>query len=472
MKIKKISVIDHLEPVPVYDIINAIPNNNFITRGETSDLVLHNCVLFDEVNFGSANVKDINISKQRMKEKYDTLVARVTGTFVKNGECFGKIYVISSKNSDSDFMEDYVKAQMSAGNKHMYVFDKPQWEVWPKSKYSSDRTFPIAVGDRYKRSYVIPDADNTPERLSELESQGYRIVQVPEDNKTRFLSDFDIALRDIAGISVIGSTGFIRQDIITPCVTSSRQNPFYTDTIQIGSKDNLSIESFFHIEEIPDNLKKCYISIHLDLAEVSDRQGISACCIDGEKLVTDVDGRKIPVPYIRQLFQIGIEAPPGDRMSFQKVINFLFYLRRNHFNIQIVTTDQYQSSYVRETLSQHNFNVDKISVDRTDDPYIGLKNCLYDQRIELIKHQLQEDEMINLTYQNGRIDHPATGSKDCSDALCGSVWNLIQNHVKASPPPQSLANILTSVNRSGGYRPSSSSTTKKSTMYPGLYKNK
>lgn len=429
-------------------------------------------VVMDEVNFGSASIKDINKAKERMKEKYDTLVARVTGTFVKGGECFGKIYVVSSKNSDSDFMEDYVKSQMAAGNKHMYVFDKPQWEVWPASKYSSNRTFPIAVGDRYKRSYVIPDSDNTPQKISELESQGYRIVQVPEDNKTRFLSDFDIALRDIAGISVVGSTGFIRQEVITPCVSTTRQNPFYTDTIQIGSKDNLTIESFFHIDEVPDKLKKSYISVHLDLAEVSDRQGIVASCIDGEKLVTDADGRKVPVPFIREIFAVGIEAPPGDRMSFQKVINFLMYLRRNHFNIQIITTDQYQSSYVRETLSQHNFNVDKISVDRTDDPYIGLKNCLYDQRIELVKHQLQEDEMINLTYQNGRLDHVANGSKDVSDALCGSVWNLIKNHIKATPPPQSLANILTSVNRPGGGRSISSSSTKRSTLYPGLYNTK
>ena len=81
----------------------------------------------------------------------------VTGTFVKNGEVFGKLYVISSKKSDSDFMEEYISKQRNAGNKHMYVFDKPQWEVWPKSKYSSDKKFHIAkVGDAfYKRQLVL-----------------------------------------------------------------------------------------------------------------------------------------------------------------------------------------------------------------------------------------------------------------------------------------------------------------------------
>ena len=63
-------------------------------------------VIFDEANFAQAGIKDVTKAKERMKEKYDTLVARVTGTFVKHGEVFGKLYVISSKRSDSDFMED------------------------------------------------------------------------------------------------------------------------------------------------------------------------------------------------------------------------------------------------------------------------------------------------------------------------------------------------------------------------------
>lgn len=454
MKILKITR-RHLEkPEPVYDVINAFPNNNFIVSDKYGKYgcVAHNCVIFDECNFSQAGIRDIAKSKKLMKEKYDTLVARVTGTFVKHGEVFGRLYIISSKNSDSDFMEDYVQAQQRAGNTHMYIFDKPQWEVWPSSKYSSDEKFRIAVGNRYLKSHVLTPDEDTPEGQSKLIEQGYQIVNVPMDNKTRFMSDFDIALRDIAGISVAGSIGFITQAALTPVVSRTRHNPFYTDTIEIGANDNQSIEQFFHIEEVPKNLRGCFIAIHLDLAEVSDRQGISAVCVDGIRIVKDGDNKDVAMPFFRQLFVVGVEAPKGERMSFQKVVNFLLWLRRNGFNIQIVSTDQYQSSYMRETLSQLGFNTAKISVDRSEDPYIGLKNVIFDQRIELVKNQLQEDELVNLQYSNGKFDHTTNLSKDLSDSLCGAVYDLVQNQVNPAVQPKSVINIISSVNGSRGGR--------------------
>lgn len=142
-------------------------------------------------------------------------------------------------------------------------------------------------------------------------------------------------------------------------------------------------------------------------------------------------------------------------MSFQKVINFIVWLRRNGFKIDLVTTDQYQSSYVRETLHQQGFEVDKISVDRSEDPYIGLRNLLQDQRIELVKHQLQEDELVHLQRVNGRVDHPPQGTgsagekgigKDGADALCGAVWTHIMNGDKPKPSGKSLAKSISSVN--------------------------
>ena len=133
-------------------------------------------------------------------------------------------------------------------------------------------------------------------------------------------------------------------------------------------------------------------------------------------------------------------------MSFQKVINFLVWLRRSGFNIGVVSTDQFQSSYVRETLSQQGFNTKKISVDRSEEPYIGLKNIIYDQRIELVKNQLQEDELVNLQRINNRIDHPAGLSKDVADGLCGSIWDLVEDQVLPQPKPKSVASVIASVN--------------------------
>ena len=431
-------------PIPVYDVINVRPYHNFILCAN-SNLVSHNC-LMDEVNFSRSGVKDINIAKQHMKNLYNTVHARITGTFKLGGEVYGKLISSSSKNTDSDYLSEHIETQLNAGNSHMYLVDKPQWEVLPPEMFSTDR-FYITVGDRYKRGFVVPKENEDETHIEEYKNSGYRVLAVPKDFRTNFLADYDIALRDIAGISVTGAMGFITQDSITPNVTSARKNPFFEDIIVTGIRDNDTIENHCHQDVVDKHIKSLPMNIHIDFAEVSDRIGISGVVQDGMKNVLDLDTeRRVMLPFYRQVFQVGIEAPSGDRMSFQKVINFIVWLRRTGFNINIVSTDQFQSSYVRETLAQQGFAVEKISVDASEDPYIGLRNLLQDQRIELIKNQKQEDELVKLQRLNNRIDHPQNGSKDLSDALCGACWTHIQHQDQIKPSITNMASVISSVN--------------------------
>lgn len=402
--------------------------------------------LMDEVNFSRSGVKDINIAKQHMKNLYNTVHARITGTFKLGGEVYGKLISSSSKNTDSDYLSEHIETQLNAGNSNMYLVDKPQWEVLPKEMFSSEK-FYITVGDRYKRGFVIPKENEDEQHLEAYRKSGYRVLAVPKDFKTNFLADYDIALRDIAGISVTGAMGFITQDSITPNVTSARKNPFFEDILVIGIRDNDTIENHCHPEVVDKHIKSLPMNIHIDFAEVSDRIGISGVVQDGMKNVLDLDTeRRVMLPFYRQVFQVGIEAPSGDRMSFQKVINFMVWLRRNGFNVNIISTDQFQSSYVRETLAQQGFAVEKISVDVSEDPYIGLRNLLQDQRLELIKNQKQEDELVKLQRLNNRIDHPQNGSKDLSDALCGACWTHIQHQDQIKPSINNMASVISSVN--------------------------
>ena len=139
------------------------------------------------------------------------------------------------------------------------------------------------------------------------------------------------------------------------------------------------------------------------------------------------------------------------------------------FNIGIVSTDQYQSSYVRENLTQQGFICEKVSVDKTEDPYIGLRNLLQDQRIELIKHDLQEIEMINLQRVNGVINHPPQSNsttalpalsngynskgvgKDCADALCVWATTQIAHAEVVKPHTKPVLNAIASVNGARNY---------------------
>ena len=464
MKVAKVEHIHYDTPIPVYDVINAGDLHNFVISTDNSNIVSHNCLIQDEVNFSRAGVKDITISKAHMKHIYDTANARITGTFKLNGKIYGKMFTCSSKNSDNDYLSDHIEKQLDAGNTHMYLFDKPQWEVLPAYRFGTEK-FYITVGDRYKRGFVVPDENSDEEHLQEYRNEGYEVLEVPADYKPNFKADYDIALRDIAGRSVVGAMGFITQEMITPNVSNTRVNPFFEDYYEIGVQDNDTIERHFHLEVVPANLKQLPMYIHIDFAEKSDHIGIAGVVTDGNKTILDIEtNKKILMPFFRQIFQVAIGAPRGDRMSFQKVINFIVWLRRNGLNVGLVTTDQYQSSYVRENLDQQGFNTDKISVDRTVDPYISLRNLLQDQRIELIKCDLQEIEMINLQRNGDRIDHkPQSNSgnevpclangynskgigKDCADALCGACSIAIAHLDLVRPPAKNVINAIASVN--------------------------
>lgn len=458
MKVKSIKHIHYDNPIPVYDIVNAEPYHNFIVHGNTQDVVMHNCVIFDECNFAAAGIQDVEKSKKRMKEKYDTLVARVTGTFVKNGEVFGKLYVISSKKSDSDFMEEYISKQRNAGNKHMYVFDKPQWEVWPKSKYSSDKKFYIAIGGKSLKSYVIPDDHDDEESLNAIREQGYEIIAVPEDNKTRFLSDFDVALRDIAGIAVQGSMSFISQEILDRCI-GNRKNPFPSDILSIGTKDSLTIQEFFDISKLDPSLKSKDWFIHLDLSLNDDKSGIGCCCITGRKDVLQDDNSMLSLPFISHVFSIDIESPKGDKIPYAKITDFICWLRKSGFHIELITRDQYQSEYMSQLLEAQGFNTGKISLDRTPEGYKVLRSVLLEERIDMLHIELLERELTRLKRDSysGKVDHEVGQSKDMSDGFAGSVWSAVKYGGTVKLDRKKITNVISSVNNTHNTRSGRSS---------------
>lgn len=409
------------------------------------------CGYMDEMNFSRSGVKDVSKAKEHMQNLYNTVAARVKGTFRMNGEVHGKLFAVSSKRSDSDFMELYMQNQLEAGaGEHMYIADAPQWEVLPPSMFSKE-TFYIAVGDRHKKGFVVPENNESEEALQDLRNQGYTLLQPPIDMKSDFTADFDIALRDLAGISVPGTLSFITQDILSSCIDGVRKNPFFSDILQIGTKDNYTIEEFFHKEVVWDNLKRMPMYIHLDLSKNTDRTGISGVCIS-DRIDTDVDGRKISQPKFSHIFSVALEAPRGDKIPYNKITSFICWLRDNGFNIGGISRDQFQSEYMAQLLEAQGFDVDMISLDRTPDGYLSLRSIILENRIDMLDVKLLQDELIHLQRDSisGKLDHPIGGSKDLGDSFAGSVWNCMLKNPAVPVEIKTVASAISSVN--GGRR--------------------
>jgi len=425
----------------------------------------------DELNFARAGIKDVNKAKEHMQDLYNTIADRVKGTFRMEGEVYGKIFAVSSKRSDSDFMEMYIQNQLQAGaGDHIYVSDAPQWEVLPPSMFRKEK-FYIAVGDRYKKGFVVSDTvASNKESLDKLESEGYKLLTPPIDMKSQFLADFDIALRDLAGISVPGALSFITQMQVSQCI-GVRQNPFLVEILEIGTDDRLTIEEFFDINKIDKKYFSMKHFIHLDLSLSGDKTGISDVCISGRKDVKDKDGKVVSMPSFTHIFSVSLKAPRGSQIPFDKITTFLVWLRKQGINIYDgISRDQYQSEYIAQLLEAKGLGkVPKISLDRTPDGYMAFRSVLSEKRIDMLDVEQLQNELIHLQRDSfsGKVDHPVGGAKDMADSMAGAVWNAILKNPGVPIKGTSVASAISSVNR-----PRTSAKNSVPAMFPGLTNNR
>ena len=407
IEVERVEYINYESGIDVYDVLDVGSYHNFLIGCNSCDIVSHNCCFIDEMNFAKAGIKDINKAKKNVKESYDAIMARIEGTFRLDGVVWGKLFAVSSKKTDQDFLEDHISKQKAAGNDHLLVFDAPQWEILPEGTFSKER-FWLAVGDKHRKGFVVQDESD--EALAELRDQGYSLMQVPLDMKTNFLADFDVALRDLAGISVPGSMSFISQEAIDKCI-GNRRNPFYQDVLEIGTKDAYAIEDFFHWEFLTPEILHADWFIHLDLSLNDDKTGIGGSCITGRKEIIGDNKKAVSLPYFSHIFNISIKSPVGDKIPYAKITNFICWLRKQGAHIEKITRDQYQSEYIAQLLEGEGFDVEKVSLDRTPDGYVTLRSVLLEERVDMLHIELLENELIQLQRDgfSGIPDHPVGG---------------------------------------------------------------
>jgi len=85
-----------------------------------------------------------------------------------------------------------------------------------------------------------------------------------------------------------------------------------------------------------------------------------------------------------------------------------------------------------------------VSVDKEDKPYTTLRDMLFQGAVSYYHYQPFIDEVLALEHSikkteggviKGKVDHPAKGSKDVSDAVCGMVWGIATARAYTSATP-------------------------------------
>lgn len=428
MKVVSKKLVKTREPISVYDLVNVYPYHNFIVKTNESNIVSHNCGFLDEMNFYNRGGKASDPSKfmeTGVMKVYTAVRRRIESRFMMLGKVPGLLILVSSTKNETDPLEVYIKK--SKNNPTIRIVDEPQWVIKNTPGRYSGKYFKLLVGDKYRRTQIIgPDED-----YESYINQGRRILDVPIEHYDAFRLDADKALTDIAGVSLVSGNKFIDANKYRNCILSTKRNAFSQDIIEMGMRDGVRLENFFDISKFSYKDKRRPTYVHWDASKTGDRTGLGIVASDSEYVDIDriVDGEIVKVKdrMYDLVGSIGIQAPPGDEIPFRRIYEFILYLRANGFRILGVTMDSYQSVAVLQDLTNEGFNAKTVSLDRKPDGYQAFRSCIYESRIRLYESVILETEVTELEQNavTSKVDHPADGSKDISDGVCGALWGAI-----------------------------------------------
>jgi hypothetical protein len=171
--------------------------------------------------------------------------------------------------------------------------------------------------------------------------------------------------------------------------------------------------------------------VHVDLSKVHDRCAIAMAHVD-KWIAHEGDKFGDLYPVVR-VDAIRWWKPSKDNpMDYKEVIDFIIALRRRGFKIKLVTFDRWNSHDTMNALNTQNIETEMLSV--KTEHYDDFLNIVYDGR--LIGPRIDEliTELRELRrFMKGEkvvVDHPRSGYKDLSDAVCGAIQNAIERTLK------------------------------------------
>jgi len=370
--------------------------------------------LLSELNFQ-------NSWNSQAYNNYTSVKRRIKSRFLN--DIPGRMWLDSSKSDSTSFLEGHIRKVSS--DPEVIIYDNALWEAKPH-EYKSNKTFKVFVGDSYRDPIII----EKPSQIIGLDES--KIIDVPEKHYTDFSDDIFSSLQDIAGVSTsaihkfIPSVEKIEESLI-------RVNPIYREVIQTDFYDqNDTLISYVDFRKIKYLDKVRFL--HIDLGLRNDLAGICSTGIIG--FVSSNDSQSLKYPIYFTDFIMAIQAKPGQDIPIYKIKSLITDLRSRGLKIVKVTADGYQSENLKQDMWMLGIKSEIISVDKNKAPYETFKNAILEGRYNGVKHEILSNELKDLLDTGKKIDHPQfrsnsekreNGSKDCSDAVCGSVYSAFMS---------------------------------------------
>lgn len=378
--------------------------------------------IFSEIN-------DMTVVAGQAEDNLDTISTRRDSRFGGKGkEILGHIILDSSNKGNRSFIDARLEEKEKKGSTGHIVFSFSHWEAkWHLGGYSG-KFFQVYAGDEFIDPFIIDDSNS--DLLPNLKPN--RIVDVPVEHREQFEFNIIKSLRDLAGVSTFGTASFISSNEILNR-TFIRPNPVTKDLIVLDFFNDQSLRDYIDIGLLKTLCDKPRF-IHIDLGLTTDSTGIACSYIDRYEEVKSYDPVKgvqtvVVEPIFVNEWLMEIRSIPGQEVPIHKIKKFILDARAEGYPIACVSTDGFQSTNLRQDLLYAGFEVKLISVDRTKDPYFHLRSAILEGRATAVASEKLKREIRELEEHDDKFDHPPppAGSKDLSDALCGSIWSAKEN---------------------------------------------
>jgi hypothetical protein len=242
-----------------------------------------------------------------------------------------------------------------------------------------------------------------------------------EVNPTRSIEDFKVAFyTDLADAMMRFA-----------CMPTYSSDAFFKDKSKLEKVMNIRnpIDNFKRFEETfkPD-LDKIYF-VHADLAQKHDKCAVAIAHVDRWVNVQVIKDYEQIVPIVVVDAVVWWEPRAEGPVNLSDVKQWIMNLRRQGFNLGMVSFDRWQSFDIQNELQAVGIKTETISVAKKH--YEDLAMMIYEERVAIPRIPLLLDEMSELKIMKGnRVDHPRKKSKDLADAMCGAVFGAISHTPK------------------------------------------
>jgi hypothetical protein len=231
-----------------------------------------------------------------------------------------------------------------------------------------------------------------------------------DDFKLAFYTDLGDAMQRFACVPTFASDAFFKQrEKVRACMTI--RNP---------------IDSSKRFDDAfkPDPNKKYFV--HADLAQKHDKCAVAIAHVEKWVSVQVMKDYEQVVPMVIVDAVVYWEPKIEGPVNLSEVKQWIQNLRRQGFDIGMVSFDRWQSFDIQNELKSVGMRTETVSVGKKH--YEDMAMLMYEERLAMPAIELLFEELTELKImKNNRVDHPRKLSKDLADAVCGAIFGAISH---------------------------------------------